>query len=121
MHRSLKLNKKKKVVYTAMSKKTAYLKHHISKFVLKKKAVPLNPFMLFDYFLLDTVKRDEIREANNNLIRISDEIWVFGPISDGVLAEIQIATKLKKPVKYFAVTSNGKFTEKNITEAEIEG
>jgi hypothetical protein len=56
---------------------------------------------LFDYFLLDTVNRDLIRSANNNLVSISDELWVFGSISDGVLAEIKQAKMAKKIIKYF--------------------
>lgn len=75
----------------------------ISKFVLEKGAVPLNPFMVFDYFLLDVVDRDVVREANNTIVKRADEMWVFGAVSNGVLAEIQIAKKAGKPVKYFAI------------------
>lgn len=46
----------------------------ISKFVLEEGGVPLNPFMVFDYFMLDTVPRDTVREANNNLVKRCDEI-----------------------------------------------
>jgi len=36
-----------KLIYTAISKQLFYFRMHISKFVLEKNAIPLNPFMLF--------------------------------------------------------------------------
>ena len=43
--------------------------------------------------------RDAVRQANNNLLRIADEIWVFGHlIADGVLFEIRYAQQLNKPL-----------------------
>ena len=55
----------------------------ISVFVLENGGVPLNPFMVFDYFLLDAVDRDLICEGNNNLVKHCNEIWVFGVGSNG--------------------------------------
>lgn len=78
----------------------------VSKYVLENGGVPLNPFLVFDYFLLDTVNRDTIREGNNNLVKRSDELWVFGEVSNGVLAEIQIAKQLEKPIRFFAIADN---------------
>jgi len=82
-----------KLVYTAFSKHLFYFRMHISAFVLKKGYAPINPFMNFEYFMLDTVERDVVRDANNSILRKADEVWVFGRISDGVLAEIRIAKK----------------------------
>ncbi len=102
-HIALKLNKNKQLIYTAMSKYFFYNRMFISKYVLEQNAVPLNPFMVFDYFLLDSVDRNLIREANNNLVIKSDEIWVFGPISNGVLSEIILGKSLAKPIRYFSL------------------
>jgi len=30
--------------------------------------------MLFEYFMLDSVERDKIREANNDLVKKADEL-----------------------------------------------
>jgi len=49
------------------------------------------------------VNRDEVREANNNIVKRADEIWVFGAVSNGVLAEIKIAQEQKKPIKFFKI------------------
>lgn len=35
------------------------------------------------------------------LIRICDEVWVFGEITSGVAAEIEEAKKLNKQIRYF--------------------
>ncbi len=102
-HEALALSGSKPLVYTAMSKHYFYFRMYISRYVLEKGKVPLNPFMLFDYFLLDTVDRDLIRDANNSTVLRSDEVWVFGPISNGVLAEILLAKEANKPVTYFKI------------------
>jgi hypothetical protein len=117
-HPALNLKNDKPLVYTAMSKHLFYYRMFISVFVLQNGGVPLNPFMVFDYFLLDVVDRDLVREGNNNLVKRSDEIWVFGSVSNGVLAEIQIANQQHKTVRYFAVEKSRKIIE--ITKDNVE-
>lgn len=107
-----------KTVFTALSKQLFYFRQHISKFVLQKGNIPLNPFMLFEYFMLDIVERNLIKNANNELVKCADELWVFGKISDGVLAEIKLAEQLNKPIKYFAVIDSKDIKE--ITKDKIE-
>lgn len=105
-HAALSLEGGRPLVYTAMSKHLFYFRAHISKFVLEQGKVPLNPFMLFDYFLLDSVERDCVRQANNSLVLRADEIWVFGPISNGVLAEIMLAKKAGTPISYYTIENS---------------
>ncbi len=119
-HQAMDLTKKRNSVYTAMSKRSFYFKEHISKFVLEQDKVPLNPFMIFSYFLIDTIDRDKVREANNNLVKMADEIWTFGPISDGVLAEILLAKKTNKPVRYFKIEKSKGIKEISKDELEFE-
>jgi len=102
-HQALDLTDNKKFVFTAMSKHFFYFRMHISKFVFDQNYIPLNPFMIFDYFLLDTVDRDVIRNANNNVMKKADELWIFGDISNGVLAEIKMAKEWNMPVRYFKI------------------
>jgi len=82
----------------------------------------VNPFRLYEYFLGDRVDRDRIRQANNNLIRRCDELWVFGEmIADGVLFEIVYAKSLNKPVRFFSVDSRAtRITEVRIENLEFE-
>jgi len=96
-------NYDKKLVYTAMSKHLFYYRMFISKYVIEKGEVPLNPFMIFEYFMLDTVDRDDVRNGNNTLVSRCDELWVFGTISNGVLDEINLAQKMKKQIRYFDI------------------
>lgn len=104
-HLADKLKKKLKLVYLAYSKKNFYWRQHLSKIALSMGYIPLNPFMIFDYFLLDSLPRDKIRLANNNLIMKADELWAIGDISDGVAAETRLAIKLNKKIRYFSLDS----------------
>lgn len=94
----------KKLVYTAMSNKNFYWRHHIQKFVLDSGMVPVSPFMLFDYYLVHTVPKQAVREAMNNLLARCDEVWVFGQISLGVKVQIGIAKRMSKKIRYFDIS-----------------
>lgn len=107
-----------KLIYPAFSKHLFYFRMHISKYVLEQNCVPLNPFMIHEYFLLDTVDRDVIRASNNAVVAKSDEIWVFGKISNGVQAEIVLAKAKGIPVKYFDVINSKDIVE--ISEADAQ-
>lgn len=119
-HEALSLDGNKLLVYTAMSKNLFYFRMHISRFVLEQGKVPLNPFMLFDYFLLDSVDRNLVRDANNSVVLRADQIWVFGPISNGVLAEILLAQKTGKPISYFKIERAHKIVPISPDEIEME-
>ena len=119
-HDALSLKGNKQLVYTAMSKHYFYFRMHISRYVLEQGQVPLNPFMLFDYFLLDTVERDLIKDANNSVVLRSDQIWVFGPISNGVLSEIILAKKTSKPISYFKIEKSYEIKSLSYDEVEME-
>jgi hypothetical protein len=66
----------------------------------------MNPFRVFEFFLNDRVERELVRQGNNNLVRISDELWVFGEvIANGVLFEILYARSLGKPVHFHNIAT----------------
>jgi len=119
-HCALELKGEQELVYTAMSKHYFYYRMFISQYVLQQEKVPLNPFMLFDYFLLDAVDRDLIRDANNSIVKRADHLWVFGPISNGVLAEIQIAQHIGKPIRYFQIKRPHEIVEIAVDDIEME-
>ena len=110
----------RKTCYTAMSSKLFYFRSFISKNVLEKNYIPINPFMSFDYFLIDKIPRDSVLFANSNFVEMSDELWVFGKISDGVFAEIKLAKKLGKPIKYFKVEKPDKIVPVKNEDVEME-
>jgi len=100
------LRRPRRVVYCAISNRNFYWRQHISKFVLDEGAVPIVPFMLFDYYLLHTVPKETVREAFNNLIVKCDEMWVFGSTSLGVKVQIGIAKRFHKQVRYYDITTS---------------
>lgn len=111
------IREKQPTVYTAQSKHYAFAKMHICKFVLEQGYVPLNPFNLWGYFLYDLVDRNAIRRANNTIVQIVDEVWVFGPIANGVWAEIELAIDAKKPMRFFSADAT---KELEIAELQFE-
>lgn len=119
-HQALDLKEEWPLVFTALSKHLFYFRVQICKFVIEQKKVPLNPFMISDYFLADTVDRDLVRTANNSLVKRSDEFWVFGPVSNGVLAEIIQAKKAGKPVNYFKIIDSLRIEKVTPDQVEFE-
>lgn len=104
-HPRLRFHKTYPLVYPAYSKRNFYWQMHISQFCLERKTIPLNPFMLFRYFLGDTVPRETVYCANNNIVRLCEEVWTFGEISDGVLAEVKIKKELHHPVRHYKIAN----------------
>lgn len=110
-HPAMNLQEKKPIVFTALSKKSFYMRMFIVRYVLENNCIPINPFMSFDYYLADMVDRNIIRNANNNLVTIADELWVFGSISNGVMAEIRQAQDMKKPIRFFVIENDREISE----------
>lgn len=108
-----------KIVFTSYSKRNFYYRAEVSQFVLSQGNTPINPFMNFDYNLSGVVDKSLIRVANNSLIACADELWVFGEVSDGVLAEVYLARKRSVAVKYFRRGEAGSFFEIQESEAAL--
>ena len=108
-------------IFTAQSKARYYCKDAVCEFVFGKGMLPVNPFKAFDYFLNDRVDRDLIRRANNQLISMCDELWVFGDIANGVMFEIMLAKNLKKPIRYFTIATRAcEITEVTLSDLSFE-
>lgn len=104
-HIAKNLQEKKKLVYTAQSCKNFYQRMLICKHAFEQGVVPMNPFNTFGYYLYELVDRNLVRNGNNNLMEKCDELWVYGEVSDGVLAEVQMFEKWKKPIKFFDISN----------------
>lgn len=121
IHRAERLRKKKKVVYTAQSAKNFHQRMLICKFVFEQGAVPVNPFNLFGYFLYELVDRDLVRNGNNNILERCDELWMFGDVSDGMLAEMRMFADTGKPVRFFDISRlPGKITATTLSKLPVE-
>lgn len=108
------------VVFAAMSKRSFCYRMFITRYILESKRIPLTVFTLYDYFLLDTVDRKFMIEANNVLVARSNELWVFGPVSEGVAKEICVAESLGKPIRYFAIKKPHRLVEISKSHVEYE-
>lgn len=108
----------KPVIFAAFSKRNFFWRDHIIKHVLEHDRVPISAFVMFGYFLADTLPRELLIDANNDLVRRCDELWVFGEISNGVEAEISIARSLGKPIKFFSINP-GDREIKEVEESEM--
>lgn len=120
-HPRLRLYKTYPLVYPAYSKHNFYLQMHISKYCLEHNTVPLNPFMIFRYFIGDSVPRETIYEGNNNLVSLCDEVWVFDEISNGVLGEIIHKKEQGGEVRYLRhYSDNHPITYRRVSTDKVE-
>ena len=117
-HVAKNLQQEKKIIYTAQSCKNFHQRMLICKHAFDQGVVPINPFNVFGYYLYELVDRNLVRNGNNNLMKRCDELWAYGEISNGVLAEIQIFKKLNKPIKFFDISNLPKEI-KEISEDEL--
>lgn len=76
---------------------------YYSKFAAGKGVIPIAPHLLFTQFMDEVTERDEAMEMNMSLVGRCKELWVFGEkISAGMKAEIEMAKKLRRKIRYFS-------------------
>jgi hypothetical protein len=78
--------------------------HGYCRFFIQRGALPLAPHAIYTAFLDDTIPQERQlgMALGLELLKRSDEIWVFGKrISEGMCAEIEVATARNIPVQYF--------------------
>lgn len=107
-HLALSSEASLRTVYTAMSKQYFCYRTPITQFAIETGYAPFNPFMAFDFALHGLCKREDIIRANNTMLAKCDEIWHFGPVSDGSLAEVILAKRTGKPTRFFDVDKTWK-------------
>lgn len=73
-----------------------------SRFAVEQGMIPIAPHLLFPLFMDEKAERDIAMYMNEVLISRFDELWVFGnELSSGMQVEVEVAKKLKKPIRYF--------------------
>ena len=73
-----------------------------SRFAVVKRAIPIAPHLLFPQFMSEEKERRLALFMGMVLLGKCDEVWVFGDrISEGMLAEIEKAKKMRKKIRYF--------------------
>lgn len=76
------------------------------RFVAANQAIPIAPHVYFKGFLDDRVpeEREIGMFLGKELLKQCCEVWVFcndGRLSEGMKAEIELAERMKIPVRYF--------------------
>lgn len=71
--------------------------------VIDEGYMPVASHLLYPQILNDNIPEE--RELGLlfglSLLRLCDEVWVFGEVSQGVAQEIEEAKRLKKQIRYF--------------------
>lgn len=85
----------------------------IDLFVYRNCFIPMN-FYQMSYFLRSTLDSTQLKETKEKLFSLSDEVWVFGVITDEILEEIIKAKQNNKEIKFFKI-----FDEDNVIKKII--
>lgn len=73
-----------------------------SRYAISRDAIPVTPHLMYPQFVSEDTERDLGLFMGMVLLGKCDEVWVFGDrISDGMRAEINVAKKWKRKVRYF--------------------
>lgn len=73
------------------------------RYVVDRNHIPLAPHLLFPQFMNDSnlEERNKAISFNLALLKLCDEVWVFGDIiSSGMEEEIEFAKRTGKTIKY---------------------
>lgn len=94
------------LVYCATNSNNSEKTIDIIEFVINKGNVPLHPFqaMPYNYYEGGKVGRKRTIEACKQVVKVCDEMWVFGKPSKGVKKEIIVAKEEKIPIKRFNIS-----------------
>tara|TARA_Y100000310_G_scaffold84897_1_gene81750 strand:- start:2582 stop:2992 length:411 start_codon:yes stop_codon:yes gene_type:complete len=98
-------------VYAAFSKDLLYARETISSYVSDQGFLPLTLPNKMVHSNPDKIDENLVRQSNNTLVALANELWVFGPVSDSVRARIRLAEEQEKPVRYFDVVSGVEIVE----------
>ena len=98
-------------VYTAMSKQYFCYRTQITRFAVNSGYAPFNPFTAFDFALHGLCLKEDIIRANTTMLKKCDEVWHFGPVSDGSLAEVILAARFGKKTRFFEIDTAWQLSE----------
>ena len=95
-----------KLIYTSHNHNTKDMSEKIASFVLGKGYLPVDPFLVFPPFCLDSFKMTKFERLALDMKMLSrcDELWVFGAITYGVGKETEWWKKNRpsSEIRYFS-------------------
>ncbi len=75
------------------------------RFAVAEGCIPLAPHLYFPQFLSESSERETAFRMNFELLKLCDEIWVFGDdLSEGMVLELSRAMTLCKTIRYFTTS-----------------
>ena len=75
------------------------------RFAVGKGRIPIAPHLFFPQFLSESAERETAFRMNFELLKLCDEIWVFGDVlSEGMVLELSRAKTLCKTIRYFTTS-----------------
>lgn len=106
----------KKIVYAMINRMKEYNENEILYFCFNSDAAPVLSYNTMEY--INMIEEDIVLRANNNLMRIADEIWVFGKVSEEMLSDLDYAMHVKKRIRFFSIS--GSIQEIDISDIEFD-
>lgn len=94
----------RKMVYVTHSKSWFFAREVVMQFAVRQGVAAVNPFMNYGFYMNGTVDKDEVIECCHQIIRTSDELWVFGPVSEAILTDIAVAVMERTEVRFFSIS-----------------
>lgn len=73
------------------------------RFVIRQGSLPYAPHLLLTRILDDSQEHERRRGMHLGLemLKLCDGLWAFGPVSEGMRAEIEMARAEGKPIRFF--------------------
>ena len=88
--------------YAGDTEGNTYRARAFSRFAVEKKYIPIAPHLLCPQYLDEETERWLGLKMGMVFMGKCDEVWVFGDrISEGMAAEIEKATRMRKKIRYF--------------------
>ena len=88
--------------YAGDIERNTYRARAFSRFAVEKKYIPIAPHLLCPQYLDEETERWLGLKMGKVFMGKCEEVWVFGDhISEGMSAEIEKATKMRKKIRYF--------------------
>jgi hypothetical protein len=88
----------KKFVYVSCNRADVIERASLAYFVMQQGHTPINLALTLE------------QQGNDRILSRADELWVFGTVDKRMWAEIVLAKKLRKPLRFFII-EEGKIRE----------
>lgn len=111
---------KGKIVYVSYGSTVERRKEEFAEYVITQGNIPITGRLNVKQQIASKVNEDLKERAARKMVSVSDEVWVFGPISDKMWARIEDAITTHKRLRLFDTDSGIIWEKKNNYQFEDE-